>query len=89
MGYSPKGKNVFEDKFDFGIFTLNFDTVDGKVQNANIHGDFFSRKDVKDFCAKLNGTKWEKSQLEKVFSEISDYIVNADGKIIVEKIFQG
>ena len=35
------------------------------------------------------GDVCDKELLEKVFSEISDYIVNADGKIIVEKIFQG
>lgn len=87
MGRSPKGKNTFEDKFPFGIFTFNFDTIDGKIQNADLSGDFFSFKDVKEFSEKLSGVKFDKKDMLAAFSNISDYIRGADGREIVEKIF--
>lgn len=87
IGRSPKGKNTFNFKFDFGIFTMTFDTIEGKMQNVEIYGDFFCKKDISEFAKSLENTVWQKDDLQKSFEKIGDYIVNADGNYIVSKMF--
>ncbi len=87
IGSSPKGKNVFTKKFDFGIFTLNFNTEQGMMAEINITGDFFSKKDVSEFCQSLSGIKFQKSSLVVAFKSIGDYIAGANGDEIVNAIF--
>lgn len=87
IGRSPKGKNRFEAKFPFGIFTLTFDTENGIIENAEIYGDFFSLKDVNVFAQKLNGVRFVESELYNAFASVGEYIPGADGKAIVKEIF--
>ena len=87
IGRSPKGKNKFEEKFPFGIFTFTFDTEDGKIQNSEITGDFFSFKDVKEFAASLNGINFIKSDLSAAFKNVGDYIKGATACEIVDALF--
>lgn len=88
IGRSPKGKNLLEEKFDFGIFSLSFDTENGLIQSAQIHGDFFSHKPVVELANKLNGTRLEREELLLVLSEIDDYIVGATPELIVDKLLK-
>lgn len=87
IGRSPKGKNRFEAKFPFGIFTLTFDTENGIIENAEIYGDFFSLKDVNVFAQKLNGVRFVENELYNAFASVGEYIPDADGKAIVKEIF--
>lgn len=87
IGRSPKGKNSFEYKFPFGVFSFFFDTEDGKIKNAEITGDFFTCKPIEEFSATLNGVRFTKAETEKAFSVVSEYIKGADGKEIIDKIF--
>ena len=87
IGRSPKGKNLFERKFSFGIFSLSFDTENGKMENAEITGDFFSKKEIKEFAEKLNGIEFTKSAVSDVFGKIGDYINGAEGEEIVKELF--
>ena len=87
IGYSPKGKISFNEKFPFGIFNLTFDLVDGKIKNPEIFGDFFTIKDISEFSKSLEGVKFIKSELLKAFSNIGDYIVKAKFCEIVEKLY--
>jgi lipoate-protein ligase A len=88
IGRSPKGSMLFEQRFDFGILTLSFDVKQGVIENANIHGDFFSKKDVNELAFKLNGVKFEKQSLLNALEDISIYIVGANANDIVEKMFE-
>ena len=88
VGRSPKGKNKFEYKFPFGIFTLNFDTENGKIQNAEITGDFFSFRDIKEFAASLCGVKFVKSDVLSAFKKVGEYIKGADAEEIVGALFE-
>ena len=88
IGRSPKGNNSFEKKFDFGVFELTFDTIDGKIQNAFITGDFLCQKDISEFSVGLNGVAFTKFELEKAFSNIGEFIPNAKGNEIVNAIFE-
>ncbi len=87
VGRSPKGKNLFEHKFPFGIFSLSFDTNNGKIENAKIFGDFFSVKDVNFLSQKLNGVLFTKNEIEKALSGVEEYINGASAKEIADKIF--
>lgn len=87
IGRSPKGKNLFEYKFTFGIMSFSFDTVDGKIQNADVYGDFFSTGDVKEFSAWLNGVKFTKKDLAAAFACVADYIKGATAEEIIAKLF--
>lgn len=87
IGRSPKGSIIFEEKFDFGILSLTFDVKDGVINNADIHGDFFSKKDVKELSKKLNGVKFEKQTLLDTLNDVSEYIVGANAMVIVDKLF--
>lgn len=87
IGYSPKCTNTFKEKFSFGIFNLDFDVFEGKMKNVNVSGDFFSIKDIKEFAKSLEDVKYEYKELEKKFIKISEYIVTANGKEILDKMF--
>lgn len=87
IGRSPKGKNLFEYKFPFGILSFSFDTEDGKIQNADIYGDFFSTGDINEFASTLNGVKFTKKEVAAAFNGISNYIKGANAQEIVDKLF--
>jgi len=88
FGRSPKGHNQFEKKFDFGVVNITFDTEKGSVENVNISGDFFSKKEIGELCKKINGTPFTKESVLLAFSNVSDYIVGADAQEIVNAIFE-
>ena len=87
VGRSPKGKNLFEYKFPFGILSFFFDTVEGKIQNADISGDFFSVGDIKEFASTLDGVKFTKNDVAAAFQPISGYIKGANADEIIDKLF--
>lgn len=87
VGRSPKGKNLFEYKFPFGVFSFFFDTENGVVRNAEIKGDFFSFKDVKKFADSLNGVRFTKEDMLVALNDIGDYVRGADAKTVADKLF--
>lgn len=87
IGSSPKGSNVFCEKFPFGIFELYFDVEKGLISHAEIRGDFFSFKEVDGFARKLVGIPFEYSRVSDIFSGVSEYIAGANGEEIVKKLF--
>lgn len=88
IGYSPKGQNVFERKFDFGVLKITFDTIQGQMQNVNITGDFFELKDVKEFINSLIGVEFTLEKVEKAFANVNEYIQGANAKQIVSSLFE-
>lgn len=87
IGRSPKGENSFTHKFDFGIVKIDFDTQDGKMQNVQISGDFFSKKDIFLLEQNLNGIRFEKSSLIGALNGVDEYIVGATPEQIVSEMF--
>ena len=88
IGRSPIGQNEFTAKFEFGIFTLRFNTQNGLIRDAEIFGDFFEKKSVKDLEKCLNGTKFNKTDIKKVLKNIGDYISGATACQIADKMFE-
>lgn len=87
VGKSPVGKNRFDGRFRFGTVSLSFDTIDGKIQNAEIFGDFFAVKDVSELAQRLNGKKFTFLDVAEALSCANEYILDACGKDIAESIF--
>ena len=86
-GYSPKGRHSFEDRFSFGIFSLHFDTENGLIRHAEIHGDFFSLRDVKELAERLDGVPFDRRGVETALREVGDYIKGATAREITQKMF--
>lgn len=87
IGHSPKGKITFEEKFDFGVISLSFDTKNGIIENAEILGDFFSKKDVRDLANQLNGIRFNRESVLIALSNVEDFISGANANEIVKKLF--
>ncbi len=87
IGNSPKGKNEFTKKFAFGIFSLFFNTVEGKICDAEIKGDFFSKKDISALADALNGVRFEKKSIITALDSIGEYIDGAKAEEIADAIF--
>ncbi len=88
FGNSPKGENEYNARFSFGTIKVNFDTINGVMQNVRITGDFFSEKAVSGLEEKFNGTPLIKGELEKVIELVPEYISGANAKEIKEEIFK-
>jgi lipoate-protein ligase A len=88
IGKSPKGKNKFEKKFDFGIFTLTFDTDNGVMKSPEIYGDFFALKDLSPLCARLDGVKFSIEEIRKALKGVGEFIKGADENKIVDAFFE-
>lgn len=88
IGRSPIGQNEFTAKFDFGIFTLRFNTQNGLMCDAEIFGDFFEKKSVKDLTEKLNGIMFNKEHVKKALEQVGDFIKGASANQIADKMFE-
>ena len=86
VGYSPKGKMRFDARFDFGTFILTFDMIDGKFENAEIHGDFFQTKPLNEIADKLNGKPFNEETFSFAFDEIDKYIIGAKKSYIIKAL---
>lgn len=53
-------------KFDIGWIEVNFSIEDQKLSNVKILGDFFGTNDVKELEDKLNGVKYDHSEIVNV-----------------------
>lgn len=88
IGKSPKGKNRFDGRFNFGTITITFDTIDGKLKNVEIFGDYFAKKDLTELSNKLCDIRFSFEDVKSVLVAIDEYIEGADGEEIAKKIFE-
>ena len=61
--------------------------MEGKIENADISGDFFSVGDIKEFASTLDGVKFTKNDVAAAFQPISGYIKGANADEIIDKLF--
>lgn len=87
MGRSPKGKILFEEKFNFGILSISFDLDNAIMKNVKIEGDFFSLKDVKELEEQLENCKFTYQSLEEKLKKVDEFILGADCEQILSKFF--
>ena len=62
-------------------------TLRHKIKNAEIAGDFFSFRDIKEFAATLNGVRFTKSDVLSAFKNVGDYVKGANAQEIVGELF--
>ena len=87
IGESPKCTNTFTYKFNFGILTIDFDLVKGKMSSTKITGDFFSLKPISELENKLNGIDFTLDSIKLALSDANNYILNANGEEIASKFY--
>ncbi len=63
FGASPRFQFRSSRRFDWGKFELAFDVVRGRVERAQIYGDFFSLDDLSPLLARFVGTPFERDAL--------------------------
>lgn len=89
FGYSPKYDFCEKKRFPFGSVEVNLHIEDGIIKNAKIYGDFFSKKNVDEFCAKLSGAKHKKEEIEQKLLNVNtdDYISGMNKSDFLELLF--
>ncbi|MFJ7728053.1 lipoate--protein ligase [Neobacillus sp. NPDC097160] len=69
-GKSPKFNLQHSHRFPVGSIDARLEVNKGILENCKIYGDFFGVGDVSDIENKLKGIRYEKSEIERVLSEI-------------------
>ena len=63
FGASPRFQFRSSRRFDWGKFELAFDVVRGRIERAQIFGDFFALDDLSPLLSRLIGTPFERGAL--------------------------
>ena len=63
FGASPRFQFRSSRRFDWGKFELAFDVVRGRIERAQIFGDFFALDDLSPLLTRLIGTPFERGAL--------------------------
>ena len=63
FGASPRFQFRASRRFDWGKFELAFDVVRGRIERAQIFGDFFALDDLSPLLTRLVGTPFERDAL--------------------------
>lgn len=87
VGESPKCTNTFTYKFSFGILTIDFDLIKGKIENPKITGDFFSIRPIEELEEKLCGINFTYESIKKALIDADKYILNANGEEIADRFY--
>ncbi len=69
FGASPRFQFRSSRRFDWGKFELAFDVVRGRIERAQIFGDFFALDDLSPLLTRLIGTPFERDALLSNISE--------------------
>ncbi|MEH7235586.1 lipoate--protein ligase [Bacillus sp. JJ1562] len=81
-GKSPKFNYQHTHRFPVGSIDVRLEVQKGTIENCKIYGDFFGVGDVEEIEKRLNGTKYEKAELENALEGID--IQHYFGKITKE-----
>ncbi len=69
FGASPRFQFRAARRFDWGKFELAFDVVRGRIERAQIFGDFFELDELEPLLARLVGTPFERGALAERVAE--------------------
>ncbi|WP_313757381.1 lipoate--protein ligase [Tissierella sp.] len=89
-GESPKSHYQNYRRFNFGSIDIRFNLVSGLISDIKIYGDFFGTEDVKLLQEKLNGIKYEKTEVLKVIESepLEKYFGNISKEEFMDLMFQ-
>lgn len=83
-GASPRFQFRSSRRFDWGKFELAFDVVRGRIERAQIFGDFFALDDLSPLLTRLIGTSFER---EALFTQITEPLIRQSLPFLTQKDF--
>lgn len=88
-GESPKFNYQNYKRFPFGSIDVRFNVVNGLIKDSKIYGDFFGTADVALLQEKLNGVKYEKTEVQKAIENepLEKYFGNITKEEFLELMF--
>ncbi|WP_096155219.1 MULTISPECIES: lipoate--protein ligase [Bacillus] len=88
-GKSPSFNVQHSHRFPVGQIDIRLEVKKGQIEKCKIYGDFFGVGDVIDIEAKLQGVKYEKSEIENALSQldVQHYFGNVTKEEIIELIY--
>ncbi|WP_160724699.1 lipoate--protein ligase [Bacillus sp. USDA818B3_A] len=69
-GKSPKFNLQHSHRFPVGSIDVRLEVNKGLIENCKIYGDFFGVGEVSEIEKKFTGIRYEKSEIERVLSEV-------------------
>ncbi|ASV66322.1 lipoate--protein ligase [Cytobacillus sp. FSL W7-1323] len=81
-GKSPKFDYEHSKRFPVGSIDIRLNVTKGQITECKIYGDFFGVGDVTDIEEKLEGIRYEKSEIEKALAGVN--IKHYFGNITIE-----
>lgn len=90
FGQNPKFSFNHSSKHPFGLLEYGINVSKGKIKDIQIHGDFFSKKEVSGLEEILKGKLFERKTLTNVLDDIAldDYIQGAKTEDIISDLFE-
>lgn len=83
-GESPKSNFSIEEKFDFGIISLDLNIEDGIINNSKVNTDSIIVDNFSNLCQELNGKEFKKENIiNSIENNIESLIIK---KNLIEKI---
>ncbi|MBD7937989.1 MULTISPECIES: lipoate--protein ligase [Cytobacillus] len=70
-GKSPKFDYEHSKRFPVGSIDIRLNVTKGQIIECKIYGDFFGVGDVTDIEEKLEGIRYEKSEIEKALADVN------------------
>ena len=89
FGNSPKYDFHNEDKFKSGVVEVYLNVEKGLIKDIKFFGDFFGKKDIKDFEKYFINKKHDKEEIRKMLETIdaTSYINNIETDEIISLLF--
>ncbi|TCZ77502.1 lipoate--protein ligase [Paenibacillus albiflavus] len=70
-GYSPKSNIQNMKRFPVGIIDLRMDVAEGRIKGMKVFGDFFGVEDVSELESKLQGVKYEETEVREALDDVN------------------
>ncbi len=88
IGFSPKAEIVGQKKFSYGLVKVNFNVLDGALQDVCFSGDFFSIEDINTLNRALNGVLYRQTDILSALQGVDKYICGSSPQDIVSLFFK-
>ena len=79
----------YQRKHKFGVVEYSYNIKDNLIDSFKIEGDFFSNKDISEFCDMFVGKAMTIDGFHNVLNDVNigEYIVGMDEKVFLGDIF--
>lgn len=76
LGRLYENYQTYSEKYDFGLVDYKILVKDGYIKDFRMLGDYFEKKDIRDFTENFQGVKFDKDSLTKAVkdNQLQEYI---------------